>query len=119
MLRRAPTYAGDDVNDRNQGGGSVKGQCKRGRGSRRVGASSWQASGSRAGPLPVSPYERDIFHLPCCPTTSRVKCYLRTQQTNGRMRLTSELVNDAQRMHVESLDKKHSALLRHLCDEAL
>ena len=59
----------------------------------------------------------------------------RTQQTNGRRRLTTELANDAENslnllvgfkdssltplMHVESLDKKHSAFRRHLCGEAL
>ena len=90
---------------------------------------------SRAVPLPDSPCERDIFLLPCCPTPPIVKGCRRTQQTHGRRRLTTELANDAvnslncvarhknssltSRMHVESMVKKHSALWRHLCGEAL
>ena len=66
--------------------------------------SSWQTTGSRAVPLPISPCER-----------------YRTQQTNGRRKLTAELANDAANslnwLAAESMDKKHSALWRHLCDE--
>ena len=59
----------------------------------------------------------------------------RTQQTNGRRRRTTERANDAvislnwladfqesslaPCVHVEFMDKKHSALWRHLCGEAL
>ena len=46
-------------------------------------------------PLPVSPYERHISPLLCCPTLSRVKGCRRTQETSGRMRLATELANDA------------------------
>ena len=89
----------------------------------------------RAVPLPVSPCERDISPLPCCPTPPRVTGCRRTQLTNGPRRLMTESPNDAvnslnslaghknssfaPRMHVESVDKKHSAFWRHLCDEAL
>ena len=56
---------------------------------------SWQTTGSRAAPLPVSLCERDIFPHPCCPTPPRVKGCRRAQQTSGRMRLATELANDA------------------------
>ena len=55
---------------------------------------SCQKKGSRAMPLPLSPCERDIFHLPCCPNPARVKGRRRKQQVNGRRRLTSELAKD-------------------------
>ena len=84
---------------------------------REVIPSSWQTTGPRAVPLPVSPCERDIFPLHCCPTPARVKGCRRTQHTNGRRRLTTELANDTVTsgnkigsftlcMHVESTDKK-------------
>ena len=56
---------------------------------------SWQTNGSRAAPPPVSPYERDISALLCCPTPPCVKGCRRTQQTSGRVRLATELANDA------------------------
>ena len=76
-----------------------------------------------------------MFPLLCCPNPPRLEGCRRTQQTNGRRWLTTELANDAvnsliwlgghknsshpPRLHVESMDKKHSALWGHLCDEAL
>ena len=56
---------------------------------------SCQTTGSRAAPLPVSPYERDMFPLPSCPIPLRVKGCWRTLQTSGRMRLATDLANDA------------------------
>ena len=69
--------------------------------------------------------ERDIFPLPCCPNPPRVKRCRRTQQVNGRRRMTTEFANDAvnslnwlaghknssliPRIHVESTDEKLSA----------
>ena len=97
--------------------------------------SSWHTLGSRTVPLPVSPCERDTFPLPCCPNPPCVKGCRLALQTNGRRRLTTELANDAvellnwlagyknssltPRTQVEPMDKKHSALWRHLFDEAL
>ena len=81
-----------------------------------------------------NPFELAENWIPCSVTSllmtpSRVKGCRSTQQTNGRMRLTTELANDAvnslkyssrtQRMHVESMDKKHFVLWRLLCGEAL
>ena len=95
-------------------------------------SSSWQTIGSRAMPLPVSPCDRDIFSLLCCPNPPRVKGCRRTQHVNERRRMTTELSNDAVNSlnwlaghknssltHVESRDDEHSALWPHLCDEAL
>ena len=91
--------------------------------------SSWQTKGSRTMLLPVFACERDIFPHPCCPN---VKGCRRTQQVNGRRRLTTEFANGAvnslnwlaghknssltPRMHVGCMDVKHSALWRYLFD---
>ena len=81
--------------------------------------SSWQTNGSRAAALAVSSYERDIFPLPCCPTHLLGKGCRRTQQTNGRRRLVTELALALKvpvSLCVCMLSpriKEHSALWRH------
>ena len=81
--------------------------------------------------LPPLFHEHDIFPLPCCPPSARVKGLRHTQQ-NERSNAAHDRIavscpswlvghkgSSLTPLHVELMDKKHSALWRHLCDEAL